>query len=82
MVQTVCYVDIEFQKKKIHVKESFLGFIQLKQRDAESSVEVIFEQMEKNKMPLEDVSTIAMKMLQLWLVIKVVLNRGSYFCEL
>ena len=54
MAQTVHYVDIDFQKKTIHVKDSFLAFNQLKQKDAQSIVEVVLEQMEKDKMPLED----------------------------
>ena len=54
MAQTVHSVDTDFQKKTIHVKQSFLWFIKLKQMDAESNVEEIVEQMAKDKMPLED----------------------------
>ena len=41
----VRYVDIDFDKKTVCVKESFLGFLQLHQKDAASFVEVIMQQL-------------------------------------
>ena len=41
----VRYVDIDFDKKTVCVKESFLGFLQLHEKDAASFVEVIMQQL-------------------------------------
>ena len=41
VIEVVRYVDIDFDKKTVCVKESFLGFLQLHQKDAASFVEVI-----------------------------------------
>ena len=34
--EVVRYVDVDFEKKTVPVKESFLGYIQISQKDAES----------------------------------------------
>ncbi|XP_072179742.1 zinc finger MYM-type protein 1-like [Diadema setosum] len=48
------YVEVDFESRKIHVKESFLGFIQVSQKDAKSLAETIEKQLEKDKMDLKD----------------------------
>ncbi|XP_013779915.1 uncharacterized protein LOC106464330 [Limulus polyphemus] len=48
------YVEADFEKKTIRVRESFLGFIQIRQKDAESLVEDILKQLEKEEMELKD----------------------------
>ncbi|XP_072172633.1 zinc finger MYM-type protein 1-like [Diadema setosum] len=54
MSEVVRYVEVDFQSRKIHVKESFLGFIQISQKDAKSLAETIEKQLEKDKMDLKD----------------------------
>ena len=41
--EVVRYVDIDFDKKTVCVKKSFLGFLQLHQKDAASFVKVIIQ---------------------------------------
>ncbi|XP_066958133.1 zinc finger MYM-type protein 1-like [Macrobrachium rosenbergii] len=53
MSETVRYVDIHFETKKGTVKETLLGLIEVKQKDAASIVEVICNQLEKDNMPLK-----------------------------
>ncbi|XP_066953190.1 zinc finger MYM-type protein 1-like [Macrobrachium rosenbergii] len=53
MSETVRYVDINFETKTVTVKETFLGFTVVKQKDAASIVEVICNQLEKDNMPLK-----------------------------
>ena len=50
--EVVRFVDVDFDRKKVCVRESFLGFIQITHKDAESLVEVIMQQLEKEKMKL------------------------------
>ncbi|XP_053147367.1 uncharacterized protein LOC128343036 [Hemicordylus capensis] len=52
--EVVRYVEVDFERKTVHVRESFLGFIQVSQKDAESLVEEILKQLEKDKMELQD----------------------------
>ncbi|XP_066944544.1 52 kDa repressor of the inhibitor of the protein kinase-like [Macrobrachium rosenbergii] len=53
MPETVRYVDINSETKTVTVKETFVGFIEIKQKDAASIVEVICDQLEKDNMPLK-----------------------------
>lgn len=46
MSQVVRYVEIDFQNKTFHIRESFLGFIQISQKNAQGLVEVMLSQME------------------------------------
>jgi hypothetical protein len=54
MSEVVRYVDVDFDRKEVCVKESFLGFIQVSQKDAQSLVQDIVNQLKKDNMPLED----------------------------
>ncbi|XP_022237284.1 uncharacterized protein LOC106478051 [Limulus polyphemus] len=47
MAEVVRYVEADFERKIVRVRESFLGFIQIRQKDAESLVEDILKQLEK-----------------------------------
>ncbi|XP_065077070.1 52 kDa repressor of the inhibitor of the protein kinase-like [Ochlerotatus camptorhynchus] len=52
--EVVRYVDVDFTKKTVRVAESFLGFIQINLKDAESLVGTILSQLEKDGMDLQD----------------------------
>eukprot|EP00106_Octopus_bimaculoides_P011501 XP_014778943.1 PREDICTED: uncharacterized protein LOC106875364 [Octopus bimaculoides] len=54
ILQVVRYVDVDFERKCIWVRETFLGFIQAGKRDEESLVDVILKQLTNDKMALED----------------------------
>ncbi|KAJ6660909.1 hypothetical protein lerEdw1_017066 [Lerista edwardsae] len=54
MSKVVRYVEVDFQKKTVHVTESFLGFIQISQKDAESLVQNILKRLEDDGMDLQD----------------------------
>ncbi|XP_076324477.1 zinc finger MYM-type protein 1-like [Tachypleus tridentatus] len=54
MSETIRYVDINFEKKTVLVKEPFLGFIQAHKNDAACIGDIILQQLEKNKLPFED----------------------------
>lgn len=54
MSEVVRYVEIDFEKKTVRVRESFLGFIQISQKNAESLVKNILKQLEKDEMKLQD----------------------------
>ncbi|XP_022235455.1 uncharacterized protein LOC106475694 [Limulus polyphemus] len=54
MSKVVRYVVADFERKTVRVKKSFLGFIQIRQKDAESLVEDILKQLEKDEMELHD----------------------------
>lgn len=54
MSEVVRYVEVDFDKKSVKVEESFLGFIQVRKKDAESFVEVILSKLEEDKMDLQD----------------------------
>ncbi|KMQ89322.1 zinc finger mym-type protein 1-like protein [Lasius niger] len=54
MSEVVRYVEIDFEKKTLRVKEYFLCFIQISQKNAESLVEDILKQLEKDEMELQD----------------------------
>uniref|UniRef100_A0A0L8IEX9 Uncharacterized protein n=1 Tax=Octopus bimaculoides TaxID=37653 RepID=A0A0L8IEX9_OCTBM len=52
--QVVRYVEVDFEKKCVWVRETFLGFIQAGEKDTESLVDVILKQLADDKMALED----------------------------
>ncbi|XP_072129186.1 zinc finger MYM-type protein 1-like [Mobula birostris] len=54
MSEVVRYVEVDFERKTVCVRDSFLGFIQISQKDAESLVEDILKQLEKDEMELQD----------------------------
>ncbi|XP_053155626.1 uncharacterized protein LOC128346396 isoform X1 [Hemicordylus capensis] len=54
MSQVVRYVQFDFERKTVRVRESFLGFIQLSWKDAESLTEDILKKLEKDGMELQD----------------------------
>ena len=54
MSEVVRYVDINFEKKTVQIKESFLGFIPISDKDAASLVQEILKQLEKDNMNLQD----------------------------
>ena len=54
VTEVVRYVDIDFDKKTVCVKESFLGFLQLHQKDTASFVEVIMQQLQKKEIKIEN----------------------------
>ena len=54
VLEVVRYVDIDFHKKTVCVKESFLGFLQLRQKDAASFVEVIMQQLQKDEIKIKN----------------------------
>ena len=49
VLEVVRYVDIDFDKRTMCVKESFPGFLQLHQKDAASFVKVIMQQLQKDE---------------------------------
>ena len=54
MSEVVRYVEVDFERKTVHVGESFRSFIQISQMDIESLVEDILKELEKNEMELQD----------------------------
>ncbi|XP_053101887.1 52 kDa repressor of the inhibitor of the protein kinase-like [Hemicordylus capensis] len=54
MSQVVQYVEIDYESHTVRVRESFLGFIKLSQKDAESLTKDILEKLEKDGMELQD----------------------------
>ncbi|KAL3179499.1 hypothetical protein MRX96_007750 [Rhipicephalus microplus] len=54
MSEVVRYVEVDFDKKSVYVQESFLGFIHVKNKDAESFVDVILGKLEEDRMNLQD----------------------------
>ena len=54
MSKVVRYVEVDFERKTVRVRESFLGFIQISQKDAESLAEDILKQLGKDEMELQD----------------------------
>ena len=54
MSEVVRYVEIDFEKKTVYIIESFLGFIQLSDKDAASLAQTILEQLEKDDMNVEN----------------------------
>ena len=54
MSEVVRYVEVNFETKTVRVRESFLGFIEIKQKDAKSLVDVIMKQLEADEMDIGD----------------------------
>ena len=54
VLEVVQYVDIDFDRKTVSIKESFLGFLQLHQKNAASFVEVIMQQLQKDEIKIEN----------------------------
>ncbi|XP_067127426.1 uncharacterized protein [Centruroides vittatus] len=54
MSEVARYVEVEFERKSVRVRESFLGFIQISQKDAGSLVDEILKQLGKDDMDLQD----------------------------
>ena len=54
MSEVVRYVEVDFERKTVRIRESFLSFIQISQKDAESLVKAILRQLEQDKMELQD----------------------------
>ena len=54
MSEVVRYAEIDFEKKTVCIKESFLGFIQLSDKDAASLAQTILEQLGKDDMNVEN----------------------------
>nr|XP_042913678.1 uncharacterized protein LOC122273728 [Parasteatoda tepidariorum] len=54
MSEVIRYVDINFTDKTVSIKESFLNFIRINKKDAESLSECILQQLKKDKMDVQD----------------------------
>lgn len=54
MSEVVRDVEVDFEQKSVRIRESFLGFIQIRQKDAASLVTEIVNQLEKDDMNLQD----------------------------
>lgn len=54
MSEVMRYVEVDFEMKTVRVKESFLGFIQISQKNAESLVEDILKQLKKDEIEFQD----------------------------
>ncbi|XP_013778831.1 uncharacterized protein LOC106463354 [Limulus polyphemus] len=54
MSEVVRNMEADFERKTVRVRESFLGCTQIRQKDAESLVEDILKELEKDEMELED----------------------------
>lgn len=52
--QVIRFVDVDFQTKKVTIKESFLGFVKIHSKDAASLERVIVEKLESDNIPLAD----------------------------
>ncbi|XP_048369075.1 uncharacterized protein LOC125442021 [Sphaerodactylus townsendi] len=52
--EVVRYVEMDGASRKVHVRESFLGFIWLHEKDAESWTREIMRQLEKDELDLKD----------------------------
>ena len=54
ILEVVRYVDIDFDEKTVFVKESFLGFFQIHQKDNGSFVEIIMQQLQKDEVKIKN----------------------------
>lgn len=52
--EVIRYVDVDFVTKKVVIKESFLGYIEIHAKDAATLEKVIVEQLESDHLPLVD----------------------------
>ena len=51
---SIRFVDVDFQTKKVTIKESFLGYIEIHSRDAASLEKVVVERLKSDEIPLAD----------------------------
>ncbi|CAH1973136.1 unnamed protein product [Acanthoscelides obtectus] len=54
MSEVVRFVDIDFEKKTVQVKETFLGFIEITVKNAKGLANCILEQLKKDEMDFQD----------------------------
>ncbi|XP_059141319.1 uncharacterized protein LOC131929216 [Physella acuta] len=52
--EVIRYVDVDFVTKKVTIKESFLGFVQVIAKDAASIEKAIVDKLESDDLPLAD----------------------------
>ncbi|KAG1687021.1 Zinc finger MYM-type protein 1 [Nymphon striatum] len=50
--QVIRFVDVDFQTKKVAIKESFLGYIEIHSKDAASLEKVIVDRLKSDEIPL------------------------------
>ncbi|KAG1686697.1 Elongation factor 1-delta [Nymphon striatum] len=50
--QVIRFVDVDFQTKKVAIKESFLGYIEIHSKDAASLEKVIVDRLKSDERPL------------------------------
>ncbi|XP_023243675.1 uncharacterized protein LOC111641700 [Centruroides sculpturatus] len=54
MSEVARYVEVDFERKLVRIREYFLGFIQISQKDAGSLVDKMLKQLGKDDMDLQD----------------------------
>jgi len=54
MSQVIRFVDVDFESKDVKIRESFLGFISLRSRDAAATEAAILDQLNDLELPLQD----------------------------
>ena len=52
--EVIRFVDIDFESKKVTIKESFLGYIEIHAKDASTLERVIVEKLVSDSLPLDD----------------------------
>jgi len=54
MSQVIRFVDVDFESKDVKIRESFLGFISLRSKDAAATEAAILDQLNDLEVPLQD----------------------------
>lgn len=54
MSEVIRYVDVDFVTRKVEIKESFIGFIEIHGKDAATIDEAIVQKLESDKIALQD----------------------------
>ena len=54
MSQVIRFVDVDFEKKDVTIRESFLGFIDMHSKDAAATEDAILNQLDSQDLPLEN----------------------------
>ena len=54
MSQVIRFVDVDFESKDVKIRESFLGFISLRSKDAAAIEAAILDQLNDLEVPLQD----------------------------
>jgi len=54
MSQVIRFVDVDFESKDVKIRESFLGFISLRSKDAAATENAILDQLNDLELPLQD----------------------------